>query len=229
MYPVLTEEQAQFRDVVARFLADNADTSRLRRQIESDVGYEQDVWRRLCAELGLAGTHIPEAYGGHGFGSVEFGIVMQAMGRFLYSGPFMASAVMAAYAILNSASEQQKSELLPDIISGSLIAALALDDWSKPAGVGTRVRAEYQADGYLLDGNAMTFVQAGVPQLIIVAARTSGDALSFFKVDARANGVETSSRETIDLTRRAAGITFDNAPAELLGTQGGADIDRLWD
>jgi len=229
VYASLTEEQAQFQDVVTRFLAENADAARLRRQIDSEAGFDREVWQRLCRELGLPGTHIPEQYGGHGFGAVEFGIVMHALGRFLYSGPFMASAVMSAYAILNAGSEGQKSELLQKIASGSVIAALALDDWAHPDGVGKQVHADRQAGGHALSGSATTLLGAGVPQLLIVPARTGGSAPSLFAVDARSPGIEAVPRDTIDLTRRAARITFNAAPAELLGAEGGANIDRLWD
>lgn len=225
----LTAEQVQFQDVVTRFLSDNADICELRRQIDSEVGYDREVWQRLYTELDLLGTHIPERYGGHGFGAVEFGIVMHAMGRFLYSGPFMASAVMASYAILNAGSEKQKGELLRKIVSGSLIAALALDDWTQPQEVGKQVRATRQGNGYSLSGCATILVEAGVPQLLVVAARTGDDALSFFALDAQVSGVTAHSLDTIDLTRRAARIDFNDAPADLLGSEGCADIDRLWD
>lgn len=229
MYLSLTEEQVRFQDVVTRFLSEYANTTRLRHQIDSAVGYDHGIWQRLCTELGLPATHIPEKYGGHGFGPIEFGIVMHAIGRFLYSGPFMASAVMAAYAILNAGSEKQKINLLQDIMSGSRIAALALDNWTRPDGVGKQVRAEYRPKGYSLTGRASIFVASGVAQLVIVAARSGQDSLSFFAVDMQASGIESRSLDTIDLSRRASRIEFNNAPAELLGAEGGAHITRLWD
>ena len=86
-------DQLQFRDVVGRFLADKSPPSEVRRLMETERGHDPDVWAQLSGELGLTGTHLPEAYGGHGFGPVELGIICQEMGRYLYCGPFLASTV----------------------------------------------------------------------------------------------------------------------------------------
>ena len=128
MQTLYTEEQEQFRDVVSRFLQAKSTAVDVRRLMESREGYDSAVWQQLCAEVGLAGTHIPEEYGGGGFGPVELGIVSEEMGRFLYCGPFFASSVMAGYALLNGATEAHKSSILPNIASGAQIATLVLDN-----------------------------------------------------------------------------------------------------
>ncbi len=46
-------------------------------------GYDPAVWRQMSEELALPGIHIPEQYGGAGFGMVELGIVMEEFGRAL--------------------------------------------------------------------------------------------------------------------------------------------------
>lgn len=225
----LTEEQVQFQDVVTRFLAEKSDAAAVRRQIGSECGFDLAVWGRLCSDLGLPGTHIPEEYGGFGFGDVELGIVMQAMGRRLYTGPFLASAVMAAYAILNAASEEQKRRLLGEIANGSVIAALALDNWNCPEGVGNGVSAERNGQEYLLNGMATAFVDAKSANLLVVAARTTGGAVSLFVLDAKSTGVGARSLDAIDHSRRISRFDFSNAPAELLGAEGSAQLERLWD
>ena len=64
-----TEEQDQFRDMVRRFLADTSPTTEARRLMDTEAGYDPQVWRRLAGELGLAGLGISEAHGGAGFGA----------------------------------------------------------------------------------------------------------------------------------------------------------------
>ena len=98
MQIVYTEEQEQLREVVSRFLQAKSTAVDVRRLMASSEGYDPAVWEQLCGEVGLAGTHIPEEYGGVGFGPVELGIVSEEMGRHLYCGPFFASSVMAGYA-----------------------------------------------------------------------------------------------------------------------------------
>ena len=61
MQTEFTEDQEQFREVVARFLQDKSTPLSVRKMMASEAGYDKDVWRQLCEEVGVAGTHIPEA------------------------------------------------------------------------------------------------------------------------------------------------------------------------
>ncbi len=190
----------------------------------SDVGYDAEVWRQLAHEVGLTGTHLPEAYGGFGFGAVELGITCQAMGRHLYCGPFFASSVMAAHAVLNNGSEAQREALLPGIAAGTSIAALVLDDLSDPARVGMSIQAD--ANGRL-SGAAQLVADAHVADLLIVAARAA-DAVALFMVDAAQPGVKVTAQNCLDPTRRMARVQLDDVSAERLGN-GPADLSLLWD
>ncbi|MBT7372275.1 MAG: acyl-CoA dehydrogenase family protein, partial [Gammaproteobacteria bacterium] len=134
-----TEDQEAFREVVARFLQDKSQPTTVRKLMETDQGYDPDVWQQLCNEVGLAGTHLPEEYGGFGFGPVELGIAAEEMGRYLYCGPFFASSVMAGYALLLAGSEEAKTRMLPEIAAGSLIATLVLDNLNSLDLVGQKV------------------------------------------------------------------------------------------
>lgn len=88
MYFSFTDEQLQFRDVVRRFMTNKAPISEARRLMETEPGYDRDVWIEACVDLGLASIHIPECYGGLGFGYVELCIALEEMGRALLCAPF---------------------------------------------------------------------------------------------------------------------------------------------
>ena len=90
-----TEEQEQFRTIIQRFLTDKSATTEVRRLMATDDGYDLAVWQALSTELGLPAIHIPEAYGGAGFGPVELCIVMEEIGRHLLCAPYFASSVLA--------------------------------------------------------------------------------------------------------------------------------------
>ena len=85
--------------------------------METEAGWERESWRELNQQLGLTGVHIPEEYGGQGFGFVELGIVLEEMGRALLCAPYFSSVALAATAIMNAGTEAQKRdccrELLP--------------------------------------------------------------------------------------------------------------------
>jgi alkylation response protein AidB-like acyl-CoA dehydrogenase len=118
-------EQEEFRSNLRRLLADRSPTKEVRRLMETDEGYERDVWRAINAELGLTAIRLPETYGGQGFGFAEQCVVLEEMGRALLCAPYFATAVLAAGAILNAGTETEKQALLPGIASGETIATLA--------------------------------------------------------------------------------------------------------
>jgi alkylation response protein AidB-like acyl-CoA dehydrogenase len=228
MQTEFSNDQHQFREVVTRFLLDKSPTSAVRQLMASSEGYDPLVWRQLCGEVGLAGTHIPEAYGGYGFGPVELGIVAEEMGRFLYCGPFFASSVMAAYALLGAASEIHKEQLLPDIASGACIATLALDNLNLPEQVGQSLVAEQQGGDYRLTGTAPMVVDAHIAQLLVVIAATPA-GLGLFAVSNPAEGLTVTPLEVLDPTRKLSRVDFAAAPAIFLGEVSPQALQTLWD
>ena len=95
-------EQEEFRGTLRRALEARSPTKEVRRLMATDDGLGARRLARLNQELGLTGIHIPEAYGGQGFGFVELGIVLEEMGRSLLCAPYFSSTVLAATAILNA-------------------------------------------------------------------------------------------------------------------------------
>ena len=217
-----TDEQEQFRSAVRRFLNDKSPTTEVRRLMATAEGYDPAVWRQLSEDLALPGIHIPEQYGGAGFGMVELCIVTEELGRALLCAPYFSTAVLAANAILYAGTEEQKSDLLPEIAKGARLATLAITEpdgnWD-PAGI--KVVATPDSDGYRLDGTKSFVVDGHVADLLIVAARapkTTGlEGLALFTLDAKAGGVERRLLESMDPTRKIARIDFRGARANLLG------------
>ena len=107
-----TPEQEEFRSSLRRALEARSPTKEVRRLMATEAGYEREGWQKLNQELGLTAIHIPEAYGGGGFGQADLAIVLEEMGRGLLCAPFL-STVLASNAILNAGTEEQKKALLP--------------------------------------------------------------------------------------------------------------------
>ncbi len=222
-----TDEQQEFRSVLRRFLEDKSPTSEVRRLMDTNDGCDPEVWRQLSQELGLTAIHIPESYGGQGFGISELAIAVEEMGRALLCAPYFASTVMAATAILKSGSEDQKQLLLPDISAGETVATLAIAEESgvwTPDGVAMTAK---QADvGYRLNGVKSFVLDGHTADLVVVAARREGscgaDGLSFFTVACDAAGLERTRLQSMDSTRKLARLNFEDVEASLLGDEGGA-------
>ena len=126
-----TREQDEFRASLRRALEARSPTKEVRRLMATDEGFDREAWRKLNQELGLTAIHIPEAYGGQGFGYAELGIVLEEMGRALFPSPYFSTVCVAASAILAVGTEDDKRELLPAIAGGQRIATVAL---AEPAG-----------------------------------------------------------------------------------------------
>lgn len=220
-------EQEEFRSNLRRLLADVSPPKEVRRLMETDAGWERDGWRKLNETLGLTALRIPEAYGGHGFGFGELGIVLEEMGRALLCAPYFATAVLATGAIINAGTEAQKQALLPDIALGETIATLACaeDDglWEAAA---TTLMATPSGSGYRLDGHKSFVLDGHTADTIVVLARAPGSsgetALSFFTVRGDASGLERRLLKTMDPTRKLARLAFSGVDATLLGEEGAA-------
>jgi alkylation response protein AidB-like acyl-CoA dehydrogenase len=212
-----TSEQEEFRSVLRRFLEEKSPPAVVRRLMETATGWDRASWYDLNQQLGLTAVHIPEAYGGQGFGFVELGIVLEEMGRALLCAPYFASTVLAATAIMNAGTEAQKRDLLPAIAAGDTIATLA---FAEPHGRWDAEGIEMAASGaYRLDG-VKTFVLDGhTADLIVVVAR-SDKGLSFFVVPGDALGLTRLALNVLDPTRKQARLEFRSVEAELLGEEG---------
>lgn len=222
-----SDEQQEFRSIVRRFLEGKSPTTAVRRLMETETGYDADVWRALSTDLGLTAVHIPEAYGGQGFGVSELAIAVEEMGRALLCAPYFASTVLAATAILKAGSEAQKQALLPSIAAGQTIAALAFtEDNGRWDADGVTMTAASEGGKWRLNGTKSFVVDGHTAGLLVVLARRPGstgvEGLSFFIAKADATGLTRKPLASMDPTRKLARLSFENVEAELLGTEGAA-------
>jgi alkylation response protein AidB-like acyl-CoA dehydrogenase len=212
---VLTEEQSMLRDSARGLISDKAPVSHLRalRDAKDAVGFSRDLWKTF-AEMGFSGLLVPENFGGSGLGCVEAGIVMEEIGRTLMPSPFLATAVLAASALSRGGSDAQKSQHLPKISDGSLLAALAIDEGAKHRPLQTNMKAVRSGNGFKLSGDKAFVVDGHTADLLIVAARSAGAAgersgLTLFLVEPKTQGIATERTAMVD-AHNAARIVFDN-------------------
>jgi alkylation response protein AidB-like acyl-CoA dehydrogenase len=225
---VLNEEQSMLRDSARGLISDKAPVAHLRqlRDAKDATGFSRELWRAF-AEMGFSGLLIPEDFGGSGLGCVEAGVVMEEIGRTLMPSPFLSTAVLAASALSRGGSAAQKSEHLPKIADGSLLAALAIDEGAKHRPLRTRMAAVRAGNGFRLSGAKAFVVDGHTADLLIVAARTAGtagerDGLTLFLVDPKSKGIETERTAMVD-SHNAARIVFSDAEVNADGVLGEVD------
>jgi alkylation response protein AidB-like acyl-CoA dehydrogenase len=219
-----TEEQELLRSSIQRMLRDQYDFASRRKIVGSEEGWSRKQWGAF-AELGLFAAPFSEAVGGLGGGPLSTMIIMQEFGRHLVVEPFVETIVLAGGLIEHVGSEEQKRALIPDIIAGTKIWALA---WTEKgsrfdlATVATTARREGR--DYVLTGEKTAVVAAPWADHLIVSARIAGHrrdrgGVSLFVVDRRAANLDLQSFKTID-GRRAAEVNLRDARGQLLGKEG---------
>jgi alkylation response protein AidB-like acyl-CoA dehydrogenase len=216
-----SEEQEELRRVVKAFLDDKSSEAAVREQMETEVGYDEAVWRQMGEQMGLQGLIIPEEYGGSGYSYVELIVVLEEMGRRLLCAPYFSTVVLAANALLHSGDDAAKKDLLGGIASGETIATVAFTEpngrWDES---GIEATATKDGDSYRITGTKMFVLDGHTANLILVAARTDA-GVSLFAVTDDAAGLERTALSTMDQTRKQAKLTFENTPGRLIGTDGG--------
>jgi alkylation response protein AidB-like acyl-CoA dehydrogenase len=217
-----SEEQEELRSAVKRFLQEKSPETEVRRLMETEEGYDPAVWSQMADQLGLQSLTIPEEYGGSGFSYVELIIVLEEMGNVLLCAPFFSTVALAANALLTSGDEQAKKDLLPGLASGETIGTLAItEDNGRWDFDGIALAARESGGSWTLDGHKSFVIDGHTANLILVVART-GAGLSLFAVEGDASGLTRTSLPTMDQTRKQARLVFENTPARLIGSEGGA-------
>src|SRR6201995_4311505 len=212
----VSAEQEELRASVRRFLADRAPLSRVRALMD-DGETDWAVWEQAGSQLGLQGLAIPESYGGAGFTFAEQAIVLEEFGAALYGGPYLASAVLAATALLASPDESARQQWLPGIASGETVATLAFteDDGSwDPAAI--KLAAVKEGEHWKLDGHKSFVLDGGTAGLILVVAATNG-GLSLFAVDGDAAGLTRTALPTVHPTPKLGRLGFPGVGGPVVG------------
>jgi alkylation response protein AidB-like acyl-CoA dehydrogenase len=147
------------------------------------------------------------------------------MGRALLPAPYFSTVCLAANAILNAGTQEQKKELLPPLASGERIGTLAL---AEPSGRwdadGIEATATPDGDGFLIDGTKTYVLDGHTARTIIVAARAPGtsgeDGVGLFVVEGDADGLARTALPTMDPTRKQAKLELSGVRGSALGEAG---------
>ena len=211
-----TDEQKALKDEARRFLGDASPISVVRGVLENpERGHDAALWARV-AEQGWCGAAIPEAYGGSEFGYVELCGLAEELGRSLAPVPFASSVYQFAEAVLAEGTEEQKLELLPAIASGEAIGTIAVSEG--PGTVSAKRLATRYANGTLTGEKLPVADGMAAGKAVVLAMGSDGPVLVL--TDLAGPGIDRRIVPTLDPTRGAAQIVFDNAPAQELGAGG---------
>ncbi|WP_232668207.1 acyl-CoA dehydrogenase family protein [Pseudonocardia sp. TRM90224] len=168
----LDEEHADFRDACRAF------TDRAVRPLVADAEASGTFPAQLWKELGAAsllGLVTPEEFGGSGGDALAVAVLSEELAR--ASGGIAVTALVSAYMagphLVRSGSPEQKRRWLAPLAEGRAVAAIAVTEPGTGSDVaGITSTARRTGDGWVLDGRKMFITNAGLADVLIVAART---------------------------------------------------------
>lgn len=184
-----------FLDNYRRFLQEHVAPSY--EEWERQKRIPREFWRTL-GENGFLCVDVPESYGGYG-APIEYSLrLVQETAKAGFSalavGMGGQSELVSPY-IQHIGSEAQKQYWLPKMVSGEVVAAIAMTEANAGSDLqAMRTQAVLDGDEYVING-AKTFISNGQnADLIVLAAKTDPNAgakgISLFLVDASLPGVQ---------------------------------------
>jgi alkylation response protein AidB-like acyl-CoA dehydrogenase len=226
---LMNDDQKMLRETAARFLREEGSIDKqLRhwRAIGCKDGFGHGLWKDFSA-LGLTGICISQRDGGLGLGNQEAALVMEEIGRNLTPSPLLLTGIVAALAIEGT---KHGERWYPGILSGDSVLAFAIDEGPRHSPRQISLEAKRQGNGFILTGTKQFVVHGGSADMIVTAARTSGqssdtDGITLFAVARDTPGLTVENIALVD-SSKAARLTFDRVELDADAVVG--EVDAGW-
>jgi acyl-CoA dehydrogenase len=213
MYLALNDEQRLLAQTIRSFMQKEAPPSKVREVVATQDAFDEELWRKM-AEQGWMSLTVPTEFGGMADSWLTVAVLFEESGWGLAPGPFLATVGLAAPLLTIAGSAQQKSRWLPAIAEGNCRASVAYLEVDGGYEFDSTQTTASETDGsYTLSGIKMFALDAGVADVVIVAAKEA-DALGLFLVERGATGMTIEPLEGMDVSRRLTRVILDETPAK---------------
>jgi alkylation response protein AidB-like acyl-CoA dehydrogenase len=208
----LSEQQEIMKKFAKDFLEEKF-SRKVIKDLDKDISYSGDIWSEM-ASLGWTGLPFPEQYGGAGMTFLDLAILQEEMGRTCAISPYFSAMVLGAYPVYLFGTDEQKSEYLSQICSGSKVFTLALNEESPDCEADSLKTAAISENGsWVINGTKLFVPDGHVADYIICVAKTGNNSdprenLTLFIVESGADGVERNLMKT--RTERLCEVAFKN-------------------
>lgn len=218
----------QLRDTLERFVAKEMPRSATATW-DKNNHFPREVFDKL-ALLGVLGLTVPEEYGGAGRDIFATMVVIEELSRrsLAVSVPYIMGACYAGMNLVECATEEQKRELLPRVVDGSLIFAYG---WTEPdAGAdlaSVKTRAERVGDKVRINGTKRFCSGAAMSDYIYTLVRTGPESdryknLSLVMVPPFTKGITITPIDALGMKGAATtDVTFEDVEVPMSNVIGG--------
>jgi isovaleryl-CoA dehydrogenase len=166
-----SEELGLLREQVARFAAERI--APRAAEIDATNSFPRELWPEIGA-LGLFGITVGPELGGAGLGYLGQVLAVEELSRASASVglSYAVHAHLCVNMIARRGTPEQQRRLLPKLLSGEHIGALAMSEVNAGSDVlGMRTTARRDGDHYVLNGTKMWITNGPQADVIIVYAR----------------------------------------------------------
>ncbi|MEK4131017.1 acyl-CoA dehydrogenase family protein [Solibacillus sp. FSL W8-0474] len=192
-----TDEQKMIAQTTSEYV-----TNEVLPVVENLEHHEFDHSVRLlktAGELGLLAADVPEEYEGLGLDKISSALIAEKMSP---AGGFSithgAHVGIGSLPIVLFGNHEQKTQYLPKLASGELIAAYALTEpgsGSDALGAKTTAKLNEAGTHYVLNGEKQWITNAGFADVFVVYAKIDGDKFTAFIVERSYPGVSVGPEE----------------------------------
>lgn len=171
----ITEEQRSIRKNVREFMI--KEILPVAEEIDRNDQFPKDIWKKLGG-IDLLGLSISEKYGGSGYDTLTFTLVIQQMAKICpaLAMSYGAHTNLCAHNIEINATMALKQKYLPGLCSGEFVGCLGLTEPDAGSdAVGIQTTAEKDDEYFVLNGNKMFITNAPEADIALVYAKTEID------------------------------------------------------
>ena len=171
MFLRLDDEQQEIRDLARKFaqqeIAPHAE------QWDEESHFPRELFPAL-AELGLAGTLIPEEYGGSQLSRLTGVVIYEQVAQAdMSTAVWLSVHNMVAGLIAKFGDDEQRTRWLPGMATGDRLGAFALSETHAGSDAASiRCQARRDGDDYIINGTKFWVTSAGQADLYAVMVRT---------------------------------------------------------
>ena len=199
----LTDEHEAQRLSARRWLDAHCPPSVPRALLDEELETLQPVWKEMAAQ-GWLGIHLPEEFGGQGFGLFELAVILEETGWSVLPGPLLPTVVTSAL-VAEAMEPAAAGRILPGLIDGSVTAALSFGD------AHLDVVGDEASGALVVAGTLRPLLGAATASVVLVPARHQDGTETWCLVDVPGpeGRVRVTPLGSLDATRRVGVVEVE--------------------